>query len=241
MSFVIHRNKKSSNYDSVKIVVEFLVIHYTATSFSRTMALFQDPSSKVSSHFVIDRDGSVYELVSCLEGSCFRAWHAGDSYWQTEEKNWKQFNDFSIGVELVNKNGNFFDYTKQQYHSLKALMEKLKKYYTVLENPERILGHEHIAGHRGKVDPGYCFNWDLFFQMNYSGEVPFRKAVLPDKQRQMFLNISQTLIRNRAQKENTFDVKKQAPHNKDDLLSLITDEDWIKLNQEMEKSVMNGL
>ncbi|MDE0120017.1 MAG: N-acetylmuramoyl-L-alanine amidase [Bdellovibrionales bacterium] len=236
MSFVIHRKKKSPNYDPVKITVEFLVIHYTATSLSRALALFQDSSSKVSSHLVIDRDGDVYELVSCLDGSCFKAWHAGDSYWQAEEKNWKQFNDFAIGVELVNKNGNLFEYTTQQYHSLKVLMEKLKKHYTALENPERILGHEHIAGHRGKVDPGHCFNWPLFFQMSYSGEIPLRKAVLPDKQRQMFLDIYQTLIRNKEQKGKTFDVKTRAIY-KDYLSSLITDEDWMQLNHQMEKSL----
>ncbi len=236
MSFVIHRKKKSPNHDPVGIAVEFLVIHYTATSLSRTLALFQDPSSKASSHLVIDRDGAVYEIVPCLDGPCFRAWHAGESYWHTKERNWKRFNDFSIGVELVNKNGNLFEYTTQQYHSLKVLMEKLKKYYAALENPERILGHEHIAGHRGKIDPGHCFNWPLFFQMNYSGKAPLRKAVLPDKQRQMFLDIYQTLIRNREQKESTFDIKKRVTYNKDYLSSLITDEDWMRLNQEMEKS-----
>ena len=236
MSLVIHRIFFSPNYDPMEIAVEFLVIHYTSTLLSKTLALFQDPKTKASSHLVVDRDGAVYELVSCLEGKCFRAWHAGDSCWQTKEKNWKQFNDFAIGIELVNKNGNLFEYTKEQYHSLKILMEKLKRHYTVLENPERILGHEHIAGYRGKVDPGHCFDWPLFFKMNYSGSTPLREAVLPEKQRQMFLDMSRGLMKKTGKRKKTAYIEKGVSHQSN-LQSLNTDEDWMRFNRQMEDSL----
>ena len=214
MSFVIHRKALSCNYDLIKIKVEFLVIHYTSVGLSKTLEIFQNPTSKASSHLVVDRDGAVYELVSCLENSgCFKAWHAGDSVWEVENKNWEQFNNFSIGVELVNKNGNLCEYTKEQYHSLQVLMQKLKDLYPHLRNPERVLGHEHIAGYRGKVDPGYCFNWSLFFNMNYSEKAPLRKPVLSEELLKMF--------------SIQFPESLQKPEGK-------TDEDWMKFNTQLE-------
>ena len=79
--------------------------------------------------------------------SWFPAWKVGVLEPGTQEKvlgweagrEWRQFNDFSIGVELVNKNGNLFEYTKKQYHCLTALIGKLKKHYPALENPEPYL------------------------------------------------------------------------------------------------------
>ena len=186
MSFVIHRKPLLFNYDPVEIKVEFIVIHYTAAGLSKTLNMFQDPKTKASSHLVVDQDGVVYELVSCLKGGCFKAWHAGDSYWKAGGKDWRKFNDFSIGVELVNKNGNLFEYTKEQYQSLKQVLTALKAHYKNLKNPERVVGHEHIAGFRGKVDPGYFFDWSLFFEMNYCAPFPSRKAVLSEKHRRMF-------------------------------------------------------
>ncbi len=210
MSLVIHGNTLSPNCDQVEITVEFLVIHYTAAGLSKTLDLFQDPGTKASSHLVVDRGGTIYELVSCLEGRCFKAWHAGESSWWEAGRKWKQFNDFSIGVELVNKNGNLFEYTKKQYHCLTTLIGKLKKHYPALENPERILGHEHIAGYRGKVDPGYYFDWPLFFKMNYPRSVTMRKPLLSEEQRKVFFD---TLAVSGTQE---------------------TDEYWIELNNQME-------
>ena len=218
MSFVIHKKALSCNYDLVKIKVEFLVIHYTSVSLSKTLEIFQNPSSKASSHLVVDKNGTIYELVPCLkDNNCFRAWHAGDSCWETEGKKWKQFNNFSIGVELVNRNGNLYKYTEEQYNSLQTLMKKLKHLYPALRNPNRILGHEHIAGYRGKVDPGYYFNWQVFFNMNYSGKTPLREPILPEKPRKMFFNQSQKLL------------KKSAEDTDED-----TDEDWMNLSMQME-------
>ena len=158
-------------------------MHYSSAGLAKTLSIFQDPKSRASAHLVVGEKGELYEPVSCLKGRCFRAWHAGESRWQAAGKVWRGFNDFSIGIELVNKNGNLFEYTKNQYQRLKSVLSQLKAHYPALKNPERILGHEHIAGHRGKVDPGHCFNWPLFFKMNYASPASLRKALLPEKQR----------------------------------------------------------
>ncbi len=215
MPFVISQSVPSPNHDPEEIKAEFLILHYTATSLSKTLQLFQDPETKVSSHLVVDVDGSVYEPVSCLKGPLLRAYHAGASRWQSEGRNWIQFNDFSIGVELVNKNGNLFPYTSAQYEALSLLLKELKNRYPALEDPERVLGHEHISGYRGKVDPGHCFDWDRFFKMNYASfSPPSREAILPAKQIKLFSQISHHLIQMKQDHES----------------------DWMKLNNEMENS-----
>ena len=50
------------------------------------------PSNKVSSHYLISKNGDVYNLVNVEK----RAWHAGSSYW----KGIKDLNSSSIGIEL---------------------------------------------------------------------------------------------------------------------------------------------
>ena len=99
---------------------------------------------KVSSHFLIRRDGELIQFVSCLD----RAWHAGVSSWKGRER----CNDFSIGIELE---GSDFDaFEPKQYHALIVLVNKLKKTYPI----EHIVGHSDIAPGR-KTDPGPCFDW----------------------------------------------------------------------------------
>ncbi|WP_211828193.1 N-acetylmuramoyl-L-alanine amidase [Kistimonas asteriae] len=169
------------NQDRQIIPVEFLVLHYTATDLSNTLAIFQDDQRGVSSHMVIDVDGMVYSLVDCLQGQAYRAWHAGRSIYVDDEKAWSGFNDFSLGIELVNTNGNIFPFTDAQYQSLAAVVLLLKQHYPSLMSPSRILGHEHIAGYRGKVDPGYCFDWDRFWPMCYpDAQTPERQSVCPE-------------------------------------------------------------
>ena len=171
----------SPNRDSRTIPVEFLVLHYTAVDLQHTINIFMNPDMGVSAHLVIDTDGAVYELVNCLDGQPQRAWHAGVSQWQQ----WQGFNDFAIGIELVNYNGNIFEFTDKQYSSLKNVVTRLKPHYPALQNPERILGHEHIAGFRGKADPGHCFDWPRFYRDSFGDTVyPDRQGLLPKKLQQ---------------------------------------------------------
>ena len=168
----------SPNCDQRSIPVEHLILHYTAVDLDDTLKIFLSPEGGVSAHLVIDTDGTVCELVSCLEGKAWRAWHAGISRYNGREA----FNDHSIGIELVNYNGNLFPFTGAQYQALHQIMNKLQICYPALADPERVLGHEHIAGFRGKADPGRCFDWQRFFTENYPGQkIPERKAICSDK------------------------------------------------------------
>jgi N-acetylmuramoyl-L-alanine amidase len=178
----IDRSVRSPNFSDLEIPVRFVVLHYTAASLERTFEIFTTASSEVSAHIVIDRDGTVYELVDCLGGVCRRAWHAGKSRLELSRPGGSAviegFNDCSIGIELVNLNGNIFPYTEAQYASLFALIESLKGMYPALELPESIVGHEQIAGFRGKCDPGRCFEWSRLFSVCYPNQgAPQRRCL----------------------------------------------------------------
>lgn len=180
-SFSPLQKYKSPHFDSVSIPVEFLVIHYTAQSLKESLKIFLSKKSKsppLSCHLLIDRRGKVFELVSCWNGVCHRAFHAGNSQWTEEKKSFQSFNNFSIGVELVNLNGNFYSYTEAQYQSLFQALCHLKKLYPKLQNPQRILGHEHIAGFRGKADPGVRFQWQKLFREVYGMDIPLKRPSL---------------------------------------------------------------
>ncbi len=166
----------SPNRDEREIPVEFLILHYTAVDLQETLAIFNNPVMGVSSHLVIDRDGCVYEMVNCMNGKAWRAWHAGVSRWN----GWEGFNDFSIGIELVNYNGNLQTYTDAQYQALELIVTRLKAEFPTLQDAKRVLGHEQIAGFRGKADPGIKFDWPRFFQTNYPEQPePDRSSVCP--------------------------------------------------------------
>jgi AmpD protein len=99
---------------------------------------------QVSSHFYIQRDGSLWQFVSADD----RAWHAGKS----EYRGRSQCNDDSIGIELEGLEGDVFE--DPQYEQLSRLCLDLLRHYPI----EHVAGHEHIAPGR-KQDPGAGFDW----------------------------------------------------------------------------------
>lgn len=154
---------KSPNFSLLEIPVDFVVIHYTACSLSRTLDIFKSTERKVSAHFVIDTDGTIYDLGDFLNGPILRGAHAGKSHLEIDGTKYINFNQFSIGIELINLNGNLLKYSEEQYSALGRLVSHLQARFHNLKNPERFVGHEHIAHWRGKADPGVLFDWEKFF------------------------------------------------------------------------------
>jgi AmpD protein len=101
-------------------------------------------SRKVSSHFLIRRDGKLIQFVSCLD----RAWHAGVSNWNGRER----CNDFSVGIEL--EGSDFEAFEAAQYNTLEVLIASITNTYPI----QAIVGHSDIAPIR-KTDPGPYFDW----------------------------------------------------------------------------------
>ena len=99
---------------------------------------------RVSSHFLIRRDGYLMQFVSTLQ----RAWHAGVSQFEGRER----CNDFSIGIEL--EGSDFEIFTPDQYTMLADLTVALQHAHRL----RAVCGHQHIAPDR-KTDPGPFFDW----------------------------------------------------------------------------------
>lgn len=101
-------------------------------------------SAKVSSHFLIRRDGEVVQFVPVER----RAWHAGVSSWRGRSR----CNDFSVGIELEGTEEAAF--TSAQYQSLVSLVRQLQKQFPIRD----IAAHSDVAPGR-KTDPGARFDW----------------------------------------------------------------------------------
>jgi AmpD protein len=99
---------------------------------------------RVSSHFLIERDGRLTQFVSCNA----RAWHAGLSAFKGRQR----CNDFSIGIEL--EGTDFSGFSDAQYLALQSLLPALADHYPLTH----ARGHSEIASDR-KTDPGPFFDW----------------------------------------------------------------------------------
>jgi len=153
-----------------------LVLHYTGmTSGEAAMARLCDPAAKVSAHYTIGEDGTVYAMVP----ESRRAWHAGLSCWAGA----RDINSRSIGIELVNP-GHEFGYRPfpaAQIDALIALGDAILARHPIA--PWRVLGHSDVAPAR-KDDPGELFPWVSLAEAGIGfwaspGDDPGDEAVAP--------------------------------------------------------------
>lgn len=133
-------------------VIDMLVLHYTGMrSGPEALARLRDPDAKVSAHYLVEEDGSVFALVP--DG--MRAWHAGASSWRGRT----DVNSRSIGVEIVNP-GHEFGYRPfpdTQIRAVIALCVRLLARHPI--PPRNVVGHSDVAPTR-KTDPGELFPWE---------------------------------------------------------------------------------
>ena len=142
---------KSPNYNlRNNSKIQLIIIHYTALKNTLdAISYLCNKEKKVSSHYLISQNGTVYNLVQ----EEFRAWHAGQAFWQEIS----DINSISIGIELdYNPNGKNNKFSFKMIYSLKKLIINLQKNYKI--NKNGILAHSDIAPFR-KIDPGKNFPW----------------------------------------------------------------------------------
>jgi len=155
------RTNLSPNYSPktrLKNSIKFVILHYTGMqSEIEAINRLKNVQSKVSCHYLINREGLITQMVKDNKV----AWHAGKSKW----KNFRNLNNNSIGIELVNKGHEFGyqNYSNIQISSLIKLCKKLKKKYMIKK--ENFLGHSDIAPLR-KSDPGEKFPWKKLSKYN---------------------------------------------------------------------------
>lgn len=131
--------------------VDILLLHYTGMKTGQAAVdRLLDPEATVSSHYVVDEDGTVYRLVAEER----RAWHAGVSYWRGAER----INDRCIGIEIVNPGHEwgYRDFPALQMAVVCDLCLGILSRHPI--PPRNVIGHSDVAPDR-KEDPGEKFDW----------------------------------------------------------------------------------
>lgn len=144
--------------------IQMIVLHATVGGLKSSLNWLCSPSSRVSIHYEIDKDGTVYQLVDDDQA----AWHAGKSSWQGMDA--QAIQDSSLGIELVNSNSGKDPYPTVQFEAAVELArEKVAAYRIPLRN---VVRHLDIAPDR-KTDPA-GFPWPLFLARLGSGAASYR-------------------------------------------------------------------
>jgi N-acetylmuramoyl-L-alanine amidase len=145
--------KPSPNHDERPAgeAVDMLILHYTGMrSAGEAIDRLCDPIARVSSHYVVDEDGTVVRLVP----EARRAWHAGVSYWRGHHT----LNGRSIGIEIVNP-GHEWGYRDFPALQMAAVCDLSLSILSRHKIPARnVIAHSDVAPDR-KEDPGEKFRW----------------------------------------------------------------------------------
>ena len=128
-----------------------LILHYTGMQTAQgAIDRLRDPAAQVSSHYVVDEDGTVLRLVPEDK----RAWHAGVSHWRGHNA----LNARSIGIEIVNP-GHEWGYRPFPALQMAAVCDLCLVILSRHAIPARnVVAHSDVAPDR-KEDPGELFDW----------------------------------------------------------------------------------
>lgn len=170
-----HKRKIMTNHTSYSkrtlgVEIDTIILHYTALGFKESLKALTK-SGKVSSHFLINEDGEISQLVP-LE---YKAWHAGESFWKGK----RDINRNSIGIEIVNpgmqlkfKNDTVEvakkkSFSNAQYFALSEIITAMKQLFPKITNAN-IIGHSDITAKTlRKVDPGFAFDWRFLHTLGH--------------------------------------------------------------------------
>lgn len=153
------RNWPSPNFGERKdgLVPTIVVVHYTAMADPEAALLrLCDPSSEVSAHYLITRQGDVIRMVDETK----RAWHAGNGEW----RGLGDVNSRSIGIELDNAGDHPF--SNPLMNALEHLLRDVRTRWTI--DAANVIGHSDMAPGR-KSDPGPRFDWARLARQGLAG------------------------------------------------------------------------
>ena len=143
----------SPNFDQRK--PNYVILHHTGSdNADRALRTLTSAESRVSAHYLIDRDGKTIQLVE----ESARAWHAGKSYWGGNT----DMNSVSVGIELDNNGSEPF--AEAQIEALLILLADLKQRHNI--PAANFIGHADVAPAR-KEDPSAFFPWDVLAQNGF--------------------------------------------------------------------------
>ncbi len=161
----------SPNFDARLLPITMIVLHYTGMQDGASaIARLRDPEAKVSSHYLVDEDGTVVRMVDEAD----RAWHAGRSHWREID----DVNSASVGIEIVNP-GHEFGYRPfpaEQIAAVLQLVAEIKDRHEITRG--NVVGHSDVAPAR-KRDPGELFPWHELARRRLALPRPTRNLMDP--------------------------------------------------------------
>ena len=149
---VIEQGPSSLGAEPRKESVTCLILHHTAGSLPSSLEILQgkDPKHKVGVHYVVTDEPKPRVIRMVPEN--MSAFHAGKSAWGKING----LNQHSIGIEIINYDGNVYPYSEAQAEIIFALCDEIIKRHEI--KPWNVIGHSDVAVGR-KVDPGSKFPW----------------------------------------------------------------------------------
>src|SRR6187551_1773559 len=163
--------RPSPNFDERALPISMIILHYTGMPDAQgALDRLTSPDAKVSAHYLVDEDGTVYSLVDESK----RAWHAGKSRWRGVA----DVNSASVGIEIVNP-GHEFGYRPfpdEQIASLIPLVASIKERHGISRG--NVVGHSDVAPAR-KEDPGELFPWHALARLRLALPRPTRNLMDP--------------------------------------------------------------
>lgn len=160
----------SAGVEARKQPISILVLHHTASSLPSALETLQGRTKGhiVGVHYLVSAELPQARIFRMCPDS-LAAFHAGKSAWGKFDS----LNQSSLGIEIVNYDGNIHPYPKPQVEAVLALAQHLVTTHQI--SPENVVAHSDIAVGR-KIDPGSLFPWE-YFAANGVGAWPDAKDV----------------------------------------------------------------
>lgn len=130
--------------------IDKIIIHTMQGYYEGTIATFQNPSSQVSAHYIISKEGDIGQMVQEKD----IAYQAG---------NWG-YNEHTVGIE----HEGFIDkpefYTDAMYNASAKVTAYLAKKYHIPVDRAHIIGHFEVPD-QSHTDPGKYWDWDKYMEL----------------------------------------------------------------------------
>lgn len=149
---VHHVGPASEGCEPRNQIITHLVLHHTGASLPSSLKTLEgkEEGRPVGVHYVVSDEPSPRVIDMVPES--FAAYHAGRSAWGRAEG----LNHTSIGIEIVNLDGNRHPYPAEQVELILALCDEIVRRHGIL--PMNVVAHSDVAVGR-KIDPGALFPW----------------------------------------------------------------------------------
>jgi N-acetyl-anhydromuramyl-L-alanine amidase AmpD len=149
----IEQGAASQGAEPRRSPIQALILHHTAGTLASSYDVLQGKKSdhRVGIHYLVTDEAKPRVIAMVPEAKS--AFHAGKSAW----RQFDSLNQHSIGIEIINLDGNVHPYSAAQKEVIASLCADILRRNPGIA-PTEVLAHSDIAVGR-KVDPGLLFPW----------------------------------------------------------------------------------